>query len=358
LCFLLIKMRTPRHVLIVRTDHLGDMLLTLPAAEVLKTADPECRITVLASAANVVAALHHPAVDRVEVDVLEAKGSGMRELSTLVRQIRALHCDAAVVAHPTARLAWALWLAPVPIRIGTAYRAYSLLFNRRVREHRRKPPWKHESEHTVNLLRPLGVRVDAVPPPRWRIAAHELADADSVLAQRAPAARRRIALHPGNAGSAMNWSAEQYAELGRQLAAAQDVAVLVTGGPQERQLTGRVAAAIGPAAVDLGGCLTLPQLAALLSRCALYVGSSTGPTHLAAAVGTPVVALYSPLRSSAPARWGPRGDAVRVLQPDVGMVCRTCLGPRCPYYHCMDKHVQTEQVAQHARMLIETRNHF
>jgi heptosyltransferase-3 len=340
-----------RHLLLVRTDHLGDMLLTLPVAEALKRAAPACRVTVLASAANAEAARHHPAVDDVEVDPLEAKGSGLRGVGALARQLRRLECDAAIVAHPTPRLALAVWRAGIALRIGTAYRAYSFLFNRRVHQHRRRPPWRHESEYNVSLLAPLGLAPSAVPPPRWEVRPEEAAAVDALIEQRGLGTSPLIALHPGNAGSALNWSAAQYAELGRRLAAA-GARLIITGGKADIALTRTVAAGIGAAALDLGGQVSLPALAALLSRCVLYIGSSTGPTHLAAALGVPVVALYSPLRSNAPTRWRPIGERVWVLQPAVDLVCPQCLGARCPYYHCMERHLTVDAAERAVRQML------
>lgn len=342
----------PRHVLLVRTDRLGDMLLTLPMVPALKQAFPACRVTVLASAANSAAARHHPGVDRVEVDPREAKGSRLRGVRSLAVRIRRLGCDAAVVVHPTPRLALAIYLAGVPIRVGTAYRAYSFLFNRRVREHRSRPPWKHEALYNLNLLQPLGVEPEAVRAMQWQVGADEAAEVDRIVRDAGIGAARFIVLHPGNAGSALNWSAAQYGELGRRLAAA-GVPVVVTGSDAEAGLTARVAAAAGSGAVDLGGALSLAQLAALLRRAAVYVGSSTGPTHLAAAVGTAVVALYSPLRSNAPVRWAPIGAQATVLQPKLDLVCPRCQGPRCPYYHCMERYLRVDEVEHAVRQALE-----
>ena len=327
------------------------MLLTLPMADAIKAAQPAWRVSVLASAANAEAARHHPHVDHVEVDPLEARGSGLRAVGALARQIRGLGCDAAVVVHPTPRLALAVALAGVPIRVGTAYRAYSFLFNRRVRQHRRRPPWQHESRYNIELLGPLDITAAAPTQLSWQVTSAEAAAVDALLRAHS-VGTPFVVLHPGNAGSAMNWAPAQYADLGARLAA-QHTRVVVTGGPAETALTAQVADAIGTGACDLGGRLTLPQLAALLRRCALYVGSSTGPTHLAAAVGVPVLALYSPLRSQVPVRWGPLGPGVRVMQPPVDLVCQKCLGPQCAYYHCMERHLGVDAVERAARQILE-----
>jgi len=341
----------PRHLLLIRTDHLGDMLLTLPMATAVKQADAGVRISVLASPANAAAARHHPDVDHVEIDAVEAHGSGLRGVGRLAGQLRRLHVDAAVIVHPTPRLAWAAWRAGIALRVGSAYRAYSFLFTVRVRQHRRRPPWRHEAEYNVALLAPLGLRVERPPLPAWRVDAAEDRAVAEVLRRHGIGGERVVVLHPGSAGSAMNWGPQQYAELGRRLLAF-GVRVVVTGSSAERALTAEIGAAIGAAAVDFAGTLSIGELGALLRRAALYVGSSTGPTHLAAAVGTPVLALYSPLRSQLPQRWRPLGARVQVLQPRVDQVCPKCLGPACAYYHCMQAHLSVERAFAASRQLL------
>lgn len=342
------------HVLLVRTDHLGDMLLTLPMVSALRSADPSCRVSVLASRANAEAARHHPEVERVEVDPQEAKGSSLRGLSALVRQIAAMRCDVAVIVHPTVRLALAVALAGIRVRVGSAYRAYSFLFNRRVREHRRHGAQKHESQYNLNLLHALGINPAAPRPCRWYVTASEGQRVTEILAARGIAAARLAAIHPGSSGSNLNWPVARYAELGRR-AVAEGCTVVVTGSAGEARLVGELARQIGGSAVDLSGALTLGELAALYQRCALYVGGSTGPTHLAATVGTPVIALYSPLRSGAPARWQPLGDDVATFQPDVDQVCPTCIGARCRYFHCMDRHLSVDAVWRTASQMLNRR---
>jgi len=326
------------------------MMLTLPAAQALRIAFPSSRISMLASSANHVAARHHPGIDHVELDPLQAKDSGLRGVSALARQVRSLECDAAVIFHPTPRLALAIWRAGIPVRVGTAYRAYSFLFNRRVRQHRRKSP-SHESTLNVAMLKGLGIQDPETHPVRWQVTPEEQAAADAVLAEHR-VLRRFIVLHPGNAGSALNWSAERYAALGRRLAGP-GLSIVITGGPQELALSAGVAHGIGSETIDLGGKTSLPVLAALLQRAALYIGSATGPTHLAAAVGTPVVGLYSPLRSSAPSRWRPLGDRVQILQPALDLQCPRCVGEECPHWQCMDRNLSVERVERAAREILD-----
>jgi len=348
------RTRNWRHILILRTDHLGDMLLTLPMATAIKSALPACRVTVLASTANAAAARHHPHVDHVEVDPQESKGSNLRGVTALAERLRHLACDAAVVVHPTPRLAVAAFLARIPLRVGTAYRAYSVLFNRRVRQHRRRSD-QHEADLNLELLHPLGIRS---PTPARGLWVHQDDDVRAVtdlLNQHSLQRGELVVLHPGSAGSTMNWAPSQYVALGRLLQA-EGLRVVITGGPSEVALTTAIAQDIGSGAVSLGGKLSLGELAELIGTAAAYVGSPTGPTHLSAILGTTVVALYPPLRSTMPQRWRPLGDRVTILQPAVGQVCPTCVRERCPFFHCMERHLDPVTVADTVLALARPRD--
>jgi ADP-heptose:LPS heptosyltransferase len=132
-----------------------------------------------------------------------------------------------------------------------------------------------------------------------------------------------VVVHPGASVPARAWPAHRCAEAVEALADAGH-RVLVTGGPGERALTAAVA---GTRGVDLGGALGLAELAALLDGAAAVVVGNTGPAHLAAAVGTPVVSLFSPVVPAA--RWAPHGVAT-VLLGDQDAPCRLTRARECP----------------------------
>jgi ADP-heptose:LPS heptosyltransferase len=132
-----------------------------------------------------------------------------------------------------------------------------------------------------------------------------------------------VVLHPGASVPARAWPAHRCAEAVEALAGAGH-RVLVTGGPGERELTAAVAGARG---VDLGGALSLAELAAVLEAAAAVVVGNTGPAHLAAAVGTPVVSLFSPVVPAV--RWAPYGVPT-VLLGDQDAACRLTRARECP----------------------------
>jgi len=146
-----------------------------------------------------------------------------------------------------------------------------------------------------------------------------------------------ILLHPGMGGSALNWAARHYAELAISLQARLGARVLFTGGPQERPGLAALAG-LAPGARVLDRDLSLPAFAALLSRAQLFASGSTGPMHVAAAVGAPTLSFFPPVLPMSPLRWAPRGSLRQVLSPaGLGISCPRCRKEACPFYDCMDR---------------------
>jgi ADP-heptose:LPS heptosyltransferase len=328
--------RAPRDILLVRTDRIGDVVLSLPCAALLKRALPGARITFLAREYTAPLVRLSPDVDEVLVDN-PADGAPL-----LAARLRGRRFDAAVLLHPTARLAWALWRARIPVRAGTAYRWYGFLLNHRVRLHRRYS-LRHELEHNLDMAaRGLGLEQPSANgqrmafPPRIVIP-DELA-AVTLAKWGIPRDRPFVVIHPGSGGSAMDWPLERFAQLVDRIqhseSGIQNIKVVVTLGPGEEQLKERLEPHLKTEPAWISG-LTLPELAAVLSRAALVVANSTGPLHIAAAAGTSVIGLYCPVAPCHPRRWGPYGPGHAVIMPDPDRTCRECRGRRCPQYDCM-----------------------
>lgn len=314
--------------LAVRLDSDGDVLLTGPAiAALAATGD---RIDVLASPSGVAAAGLLPGV--TDVLVFDAPWSGFRpppvdadDVHRLVDELAGRGYDRAVVFTsfhqsplPAALL---LRLAGVPFIAAASTDYPGSLLDVRVR--REDPPGGgHEVEAAVEVAvaagaprpdRPLrlGIR-RPLPDPAELLPPDVLRDGYVVVHPGASVPAR--ALDPGHAAAIVG-------ELGHR-----GHRVVVTGGPGERDLVERVAAGT-PQAVDLGGRTSLAGLAGVLDRAQAVVVGNTGPAHLAAAVGTPVVSLFSPVVPAA--RWAPWGVPCRLLG-DQHAACRDTRARDCP----------------------------
>ena len=321
-------------ILVVRTDRIGDVLLSTPVLSVLREQHADCRIAMLVSPYAADAVEGHPALDEVIIDEQSGRHRGPTGFFRLVGDLRGRRFDAVLVLHPTARLALACRLAGIPVRIGTGYRAYGFLFNRKVYEHR-KDARKHEVEYNLAMARALFDGAGEAAPQIHVSEAARRAVEERKRRWRVVPGDPLVLLHPGSGGSARNWPAECFAELAARLSRG-GVRVVVTGSADERDLVERVAGSLPESVIRVAGELDIRELAALLQTSTLCVTNSTGPLHVAAAVGTPAVALFCPIKPCSPTRWGPYGGDHDVLMPEVPP-CPRCIETACPYFDCMER---------------------
>jgi ADP-heptose:LPS heptosyltransferase len=322
-------------ILVVRTDRIGDVILTLPMAHVLKRQFPASRVAMLIREYTAELVALHASVDDV---LFDDEGGHPLALRKLVAQLRAGNFDVVFHTHPRFRLAIATFMAGIPVRVGTGYRWYSFLFNRKVYEHR-KDAHRHELEYNLNLLSEIGCTFAyAAEAPTFSVPEESAQRIENLLHRRGITPQNRlILLHPGSGGSARDWSPENFGLLGKRLTAMDGVAVMFTGGAGEEDILHRARSLSGPGTSILDETVSLTEFAALAHRASLFVANSTGMLHLAAAVGTPVVGLYSQLTPLSAARWGPYTERKAILTPKGKPAdCRECggtAGASCP---CMD----------------------
>jgi ADP-heptose:LPS heptosyltransferase len=326
------------NILLVRPDGIGDEILSLPVATELRRAMPGARLVFLSSVYAAPVLAHHPDLD----DVLTVTGG--ETLGELVRLFKR-NVDAAIFLKPFRRLMAAAWLARVPLRVGTGYRWYSWLLNRRVYEHRSDFS-RHESACNLGLLRGLGLSPGEVSAPRLVVTDGEREWARSLLGA---SPMLRVVVHPGGFSSRL-WKAGHFRDLVLRLAG-EGRTVLLTGNAAERDKF-RADAQISawPSGVhDLMGELTLRQLMAVIAGSHVVVSLATGPMHVAAALGVPTVSLFDPRRNNSPTRWQPLGTGV-VLRPEVP-TCEKCIYEACPYWDCLDR-ITVEAVAERVTQVL------
>ncbi|MDZ7289731.1 MAG: glycosyltransferase family 9 protein [candidate division KSB1 bacterium] len=307
-----------RKILLVRTDRIGDVILSTPVATALKKNFSNLHVTFLVRRYTAEITRCHPHVDEtLEIDGAEIGNESHR----LVRALRKREFDAALMLYPRPALAWAVWRSGIPLRIGTGYRWYSFLFNQRLFEHR-KTAARHEAEYNLRLLQPLGITTAKVEF-HFTLAQSEQERIDARLNELGAGAKP-VLLHAGSGGSARDWPPEYFAQLADLVHHELGAQVILTGAPEEENLVAHIQSQTISKPLSLCGRLTITELAVLCRRAAVFVGNSTGPLHLAVMVGTPVVAFYPPIRVCRPERWGPYGHLSDVLmsQQDECKRCR------------------------------------
>ncbi|MBN1269820.1 MAG: lipopolysaccharide heptosyltransferase II [Kiritimatiellae bacterium] len=288
-------------ILIIGTNWIGDSIMSMPAVQALRRARPGARITVLVKPALVPLWQMHEAPDAVLT--LE---EGIAGTLASARRLRAEDFEQAFILPHSFRSALVPFVARVPARIGMPGHARDWMLTEVVTPHQRDER-PHQACEYMALMAPETLEREP-ERPRLRVPEAAAAAARQLLAS---LPRPRAALLPGAArGPAKRWPAEGFAEAGRLLAA-QGWGLAVLGAPAEAEMCGRVAGEIGAAAVSLAGRTSFAEWAAALKACDIVVANDSGGMHVAAAVGTPVVAIFG---ITDPRRTGPLAERCAVLQ--------------------------------------------
>jgi ADP-heptose:LPS heptosyltransferase len=338
--------------LVVRTDRMGDVILSLPVLEAMKSAFPELRLTVMVSPYARDVLDNNPYPDDIIIDDHENVHGGIGGFFRLVKSVRSRKFEVCILLRPTLRLALLLFLSGIRYRIGTGYRLYQIFFNRKIYQHRKKN-LKHESDYNMDMLRPLGITGERILPRVYLSKAEEnlanpmledlgIREEDTLLA-----------LHPGSGDSSLNLPIKRFAQVADMLIQNLRAKVIITGTERERRLADLMTSYTRNRPIDLVGRTNFRQLASLLKKVHVLISSSTGPMHLAAALGTPTVAIFCPIFAAGPIRWGPRGDGHEVILPPVP-ICSKCKPRSCPHYDCMDK-IKAEEIVRRVELILQRR---
>ena len=341
-------------ILIVQTAFLGDVVLTLPLVAAVRQWAPQARVEVLTIPANAPIVEGQPGVDAVLTYDKRGGQRGLRGLTQMRRAIRERAYDVVISPHRSWRSALLVAASGGRRRVGfrqwwTSW-AYTATTPR--------PKRGHEVARNHELVKLL--HADAPTPERFALRV------ESEARRQAEAAWSRagvgegevlVGVLPGSQWGTKRWPAEHFAALIDRLSEWPRTHCALFGAPHERDIAAAVAAARRAPAIDFVGKTPLRALPAYMERCDVVVSNDTGPMHIAAALGKPIVTLYGP---TTPALgFSPYGVAWEEASV-ASLGCRPCHahGPeRCPLSHwrCM-RELRPEQVAQAvARLLRATR---
>jgi lipopolysaccharide heptosyltransferase II len=322
----------PKNILIVRTDRIGDIILSLPLARIIKSKYPDCKITFLVRNYTAAIVLGHPYIDEV---IILREADGKIPINENVDLLKDKNYDTGIIVYPTFKTALIVYLSGIKTRIGSGYRWYSFLFNNKVFEHR-KTAEKHELEYNIRLLKKL--KIDEHPLQGnvnfdLIVNSEALENVNRILLDSWIGLDKQIIIvHPGSGGSAVDLPTEKMSELVQDLAAIEDANIFVTGSETEFSLCESIT--LGTKAINLAGKFDLLQLTALISLSHVFISNSTGPIHIAAALGIQVIGFYPKIRACSKERWGPYTTKKVVFSPEIN--CSNCTWEQCEKLDCMN----------------------
>ena len=356
-----------KRFLIVQLADIGDLILATPAMAALREKYPDAHITLLASAHAAPVTYNANLVDEI-ITFDKGKLDGTRALlnPANLRRIWGLRqgsYDTVIFFHHltlklgTLKFALIAWASGAKRRIGLDNGNGWFLT-----EHVQDKGFgeKHQAQYWLDVVGLLGAKTTACPAKIGISEEDRLWAVDSTIGAKSQAEAVRVALHPGSGGysRARRWDAQKFAAVADILQAKYKAQVLLVGG--ENDDIQSVKEAMKTPAFDMSGRTTLGQLAALIETCDLFIGADSGIMHLAAATGTPVVAIFGPSNHRAWGPWTPEGESIVVRS---GVECSPCsyvghtIGLRhgCEARTCM--HIlEASEVLHAARALLEGSN--
>ncbi|MGE4133803.1 MAG: glycosyltransferase family 9 protein [Bdellovibrionales bacterium] len=303
-------------IVIVRMDKIGDLVVSLAVDEHPVFAGQ--RVTwFISSGLGFIAEQSVPRRTAMEFK----RGFSIFEFWRMRRWLKKANPRTIVLLHNPWWVAWAAWSAGVQERVSRRSQWHSFLFNNISIRQSRKASDQHESDYNFDLVEwafaRLGLRRTSNLPALKRTFLRLLApNPFGTLEARGLKEKRYRVVHPGMGGSALNWPTEHYLELIKDLA--DEMPVLITGTKADAKYLRHLEEAKSVRNVRwLVDELKTGELFDLLSQAKSVIAPSTGVLHLAAALGAPVVGIYSPNKVEHPRRWGPKGLKTRVLLPEV-----------------------------------------
>ena len=310
-----------------------------PAIRALRSLFPQAELTLLAKAAVADLFAGYPGVDHLFLYEDKGVHAGLSGKWTLAGALRRQRFDLAVLFQNAFEAAFLAWLAGIPRRYGYVTDGRALLLTDPVAAP--APELQlHQVGYYWNMLKLLGVTGEP-PTPALALSPDEERTMDERLAAAGIGSNDIvIGINPGSTyGNAKRWLPERFAETARRLTGrlraqtGQDVAVVILGAKGEEPLGREIAAGVESRSVVLSGTTTIRELMAVTKRCRLLLTNDTGPMHIAAAYGVPIVAVFGPTdwRTTSP-----YGQAQSLIREPVD--CAPCLLRECPIDHrCMTR---------------------
>jgi heptosyltransferase-3 len=321
----------PENLLIVRTDRIGDVILSLPLAELVKKHYPSCRVTFLVKDYTKSLAEGNPFIDEI---LLLSEKDGKVKLNDNIAMLKKKSFDSVIIVYPTFIISLIIFLSWIHKRIGTGYRWYSALFNYKVFEHR-KNALKHELEYNVNLLKYFGIEETVTPSTvHFNLNIGKAADERVRMIFKVKGinlTKPVIMLHPGSGGSAVDLPVSKFKELIEMLHQL-DAEIIITGSKSEMELCHNIH--VPDKTRNLAGLFDLAELKALINYSDIFIANSTGPLHIAAALGKYVIGFYPKIAQCSPKRWGPYTTKCKVFTPSID--CNNCSREQCVRLDCMN----------------------
>jgi ADP-heptose:LPS heptosyltransferase len=334
------RWRSAQRILAIRLDNLGDVLVTTPAVHAIKTSLPSCKLSILASPVGAQVARLNPDIDEVIVyeapwmDPWQKLPQNSEREQQMIAIIKERQFDGAIIftSYHQSPLpaAYLCYLADIPLRLAASIDGPGSLLTTR---HKHPERMMHEVERGLDLVNAIGLSTNSLDlvlkvPIKARDSIYEF-----LAVRNVDPFHPLIVIHPGCSMPARTYPHKLYSRIIDLVIERLGATVVVTGTHDEQALIEQVLNDVqeqnSRAILTCAGTLPFPDFCGLIEAADLMITNNTGPMHIAAAVKTPVVALFA--LTNPPEQWGPWHVPHRQLYHDVP--CRICYQRICPFNH-------------------------
>jgi len=320
------------HRIVVRvTNWIGDAVMNTPALAAIRHTFPQAQITVLANPLIAELFTTHEWVDDVMVYDKKGRHAGFSGKLAIARELRARRFDLAILLQNAFDAALIAWLAGIPRRVGNISDGRGFLLTHRF-DHRPLGEELHHVDNYLTMLAQFGI-TGTEKRQLLCVTEEEAQRAEALLASAGIGKDDfLIGINPGAAyGSAKRWYPERFAEVAGILAQRWQAKVIVLGGPSEVAIAADIEKALDGKCLNVAGKTKVRELMPLIKRCNFFVTNDSGPMHIAAAFGTPLVAIFG---STDHRTTYPFSDNTALVRKETE--CAPCLLRECPTDHrCM-----------------------
>ena len=302
-----------KRILIIRPDRIGDVVLSTPIPRELKKAFPDCFIGLLLREYTKDIYVNNPHVDQIIVDL---ERTDLKSKLQLINEIRSHNFTHAFMLLPTERMNWILFFSGIKHRIGVGHKFYQFVTNTKSVYRRKHIPLRHEADYCMDMARKIGVISDNLDTEIY-LNNEEKAFVSLLKEKFSKGQKLLIGIHTTSGNSVPNWKVQTYLDLIIKLESLNNVQIVIT----DLQIPEEI---INITEVEYPEQKTLRDLIHIISSLDLLIASSTGPTHIAAALKIPTITMFCPLPACSPELWSPKGNkAVNILPSKnyCGVIC-------------------------------------
>jgi heptosyltransferase-2 len=332
-----------KNILIRSVNWIGDAVMTLPAVGVTREHFPNAEITILANPVVSPVFACHPWVDRVITFDEKGAHNGIAGRLRLAGELRKQQFDLAIVLPNSLNSALVPWLAGIPVRVGKTGDGRTMLLTHRF-PRSLQPEGVHQSQNYLAILEYFGITGSKKPQLLVTTAEEDAAISSRLDGNGIKEGDFVLVINPGATyGSAKRWYPERFAVVASTLASVWGAKVVITGGPGETAIAADIGRDLAGNCLNMAGRTSVRELMALVKRSNFFITNDSGPMHLAAAFGVPLVAIFG---STDHSTTYPLSDNAIVIREAID--CAPCMKRECPTDHICMKAVMPETVIEKA----------